>query len=427
MPPSRLTESLMPMPRLQFASSLSRLVNTADAVREATASLRLQLQGAPDLVVVFLSNHHKEKAQEIIDLIFHELEPGTLIGCNAEGIIGESAEIEGAHAISLFAGVMPEVELTPFHLGEDMYDTLECDHGYSDLWEEIGLPEDDNLRCFLLFGDPYTCPIVEAMDALMTFTEWVPIVGGMASGSGGEGENVLLLHKQVYYEGAVGMTVTGNIGVRTVLSQGCTPIGERALVTRAENDVVYSIGEKTALQYAEEVLERIPEEAQELAQNGLLIGIAMNEYQDDFDRGDFVIRNVLSADPTTGEIVIGDMVEAGQTVQYQVRDAKSADKELRRMLFATAAQEAPAPAGILLISCNGRGVSLFGEPNHDLNCVLNAFPETPLAGIHASGELGPVGGQNFIHGFTASILLFQPLTAIETVAEGVEERDYLPE
>ncbi len=411
------------MSRLQFASAVSQKPQTKDAVREAATSLRRQLLGKPDLVIVFLSTHHKDAAEDIIDLVFRWVQPKTLIGCSAEGIIGDRAEIENSPAIGLFAACLPGVRLNPFYLEDEDYEILDCDGGVMSFWEKLGYPNDEDLRGFLLFGDPFTCPIVEAMEAVMSFTEFAPIVGGMASG-GGEGENVLLLHKTVYTEGAVGVTISGNIGLRTVVSQGCTPVGDRALVTRAEHDIVYTIGDKTALEYAEEVLERMPEETQELAQTGLLIGIAMNEYQTDFDRGDFVIRNVLSANTETGEIMIGDSVEAGQTVQYQVRDAKTADREFRELLKFAASEEAPAPAGILLMSCNGRGTSLFGEPNHDLRCVQEAFPETPIAGIQASGELGPVGVQNFIHGFTASLLIFQPLSSLETVAENVEERDY---
>ena len=124
-------------------------------------------------------------------------------------------------------------------------------------------------------------------------------------------------------------------------------------------------------------------------------------------RGDFLVRNVLGLDRSSGALAITDRVRVGQTVQFHVRDAQTADEDLRALLQQDRATHTRPPAGALLFSCNGRGMRLFPQPDHDAAAVRAAVGDVPLAGLFAQGELGPVGGRNFIHGFTASLALFE--------------------
>jgi len=61
----------------------------------------------------------------------------------------------------------------------------------------------------------------------------------------------------------------------------------------------------------------------------------------------------------------------------------------------------------LLFTCNGRGTRMFSQPHHDAAAIARALGPLPLAGFFAQGEIGPIGRQNFVHGFTASIALFE--------------------
>jgi small ligand-binding sensory domain FIST len=200
--------------------------------------------------------------------------------------------------------------------------------------------------------------------------------------------------------------LSGAVRVQTVVSQGCRPIGKHFVITRAEQNVIYELGGKPAVIQLHEVLVTLPTREQELVRRGLHLGRAVTEYQDRFGQGDFLVRNVLGIDPDSGAVVVNDFVRVGQTVKFHIRDSQTADADLRQLLAAR--QQAGAnPLGVLLFSCNGRGTRMFPEPHHDAAAIAKAFGSVPLAGFFAAGELGPVGGKNFVHGFTASIALVE--------------------
>jgi small ligand-binding sensory domain FIST len=235
----------------------------------------------------------------------------------------------------------------------------------------------------------------------------MPVIGGMASGSHAPGQNRLVLDGDVVNEGAVAVELDGPLTVRTVVSQGCRPIGRTAIVTKVERNVIRELGRRPALEVLRELFESLPEDDQELVQQGLHIGRVINEYQDKFRRGDFLVRNVIGADEEGG-IAITDVVRVGQTVQFHVRDADTADEDLRSLLIQERqARPGARIGGALLFSCNGRGSRLFAEPHHDVATIHDLLGPVPVAGFFAMGEIGPVGGQNFVHGYTASIALFE--------------------
>ena len=161
------------------------------------------------------------------------------------------------------------------------------------------------------------------------------------------------------------------------------------------------------------------------ASGGLLLGRVINEYKERFGRADFLIRALLGAEPEHGAIAVADLVRTGQTVQFFMRDAQTASQDLAMLLDAQRMHEAPGAA--LLISCTGRGSRLFGSPSHDAGSLARAFGHepsaerkakggfeilaesspVPTAGFFASGEIGPVGRDSYLHGHSACIALFR--------------------
>lgn len=397
--------------KIQFASAISRRVDTDEATQELIASLRRQLPGGMDLLVLFFSSEHQENAAHLGYQLRRALNPRVLIGCGAESIIGGDQEVEREPAISALAASLPHVVLTPFQVGYVEWEyVLDGDAHY--LRKRAGIrrntvPGDyDETRAFLVLGDPFTTPIDELLRALDLLGDGAPTIGGMASGGDEPGRNVLLLNDQTYDDGIVGIHIAGPIRVDAVVSQGCRAVGETLLVTRAEEQVIYTLGGKPSLVIAQDILSRLSPKEQEQVQNGsLFLGIVTNEYQESFRRGDFLIRTVLGFDPDSGAIVVTDEVRAGQTVQFHIQDANTADEDLRLLLARSVEHDTP-PLGALLFTCNGRGLRMFDSPNHDARTVLESMPETPLAGFFAAGEIGPVGGKSHIHGHTASIALF---------------------
>jgi small ligand-binding sensory domain FIST len=207
--------------------------------------------------------------------------------------------------------------------------------------------------------------------------------------------------------GAVGVALPGNVGVVALVSQGCRPIGQVLTVTRSAGNVISELAGKPPLQRVQELYASLPEHDRELMAEGLLVGRVIDEYKTDFQRGDFLVRGVIGADPDSGAIAVGDAVAAGETIQFHVRDEASADEDLRTTLNVARAKVGDhRVAGGLLFTCNGRGSRMFSTPDHDAALVASELDDPPIAGFFCAGELGPVGSKNFLHGFTASMALF---------------------
>ena len=397
---------------MQFASAISRNENTALAARELSESVRRQLRGDIDLLVVFFSIDHREKAERLTKTLRRELAPNVLLGCTCGSVLGGEREIEGEPAISVLAATLPDVDITPFRVDMEEMEYLLDDTEEGELAERLEVDEPGEIchgtRAYIVFADPYTTPIVDWLAATDGLTPLAPTIGGMASGISGPGECVLALDGELYDQGLVGVRLGGDLEVETIVNHACRPIGETLLVTQADGNRLDTLGGIPALEVAQRLVGSLPEHEQELAQRGLYIGVVIDEYQPEFGRGDFVVRGVLSGDDETGALVIGDEVRIGQTVQFHVQDPEAAHHDFRCQLQKVACNET-APAGGLLITSSGRGIDLFDMPSHDVRCILEAVPETPLAGFFADGEFGQVGISSLMHCFTASMMLFRPM------------------
>lgn len=396
---------------MNCAASLSRQSDSRSAAVEAAEQIVSRLSnGSPDLTCVFISHDHVDSLDEIVAILTEKLGSRVTVGCTGETIIGGGEEIESGPALSVWCASLPGTELIPFRA------TLE---ETPEGWVCIGLPEiDDELKSkassLLLLGEPFSFDPRVIIERLAEELPELPIVGGMASGGGNAGDNRLVLAVRdaganpeiVVSDGAVGVILCGGSQLRTVVSQGCKPIGKPFIVTKAERNVVYELGGKPPLAQLQEFFGDLSAGDQALVRKGLHLGMAMSEYRDQFGLGDFLISNVIGVDPEKGFLAIGNMVRVGQTVQFHVRDADTADAELRDMLERERDARDASPQGMLLFSCNGRGTRLFPEPNHDAAALQSILGEIPVAGFFAQGELGPVAGKNYVHGYTASVAIF---------------------
>jgi len=379
---------------MRCAAALSTVRNSQAAVREVSDRLADAFQGEPaDLALVFASMHHADTLGQVgVELTSRGLGRHVL-GCTGETIIGEGSEVEGEPALSVWAIQLPGADLNPIRI----------DPGSDGLDLVVG----SKAQAALILGDPFTFAPDPWLQKLQTVAPGLKVMGGMASGSQVPRENRLVLDGQVFEEGAVAMALGGRLNVRTLVSQGCRPIGRPMIITRADRNLIRELGRRPSLEVLRELFDELPENDQELVQSGLHIGRVINEYQEDFRRGDFLVRNVMGADDT-GAIAITDLVRVGQTVQFHVRDAETADEDLRSLVETERIDHPRARVlGALLFSCNGRGTRLFSEPDHDVGVLREGFGPIPVAGFFAMGEIGPIGGQNFVHGYTASVVLFE--------------------
>jgi len=380
--------------RTTFASALSQHPIATHAVGEAAGEVLEQLQGEDaDLVVCFVSPHHVGVLEDVAGALRSLLEPRVLIGGTAVSIIGGPREVEERPALAVFAARLPGSTLHPLALRVEETPDGAALVGWPD--ELDSLPD-----TLLLFADPFTFPVDAFLARCNADVPDLRIIGGLASAAARPGGNRLVLDEQIVADGAVGVLVEG-IEVKTLVSQGCRPIGRPYVITRAQRNFVEELAGQPALERLQELASTASEDERELLRNGLHMGIVVDEHKADFERGDFLVRNLLGADQESGSLAVGDTVTVGQTVQFHVRDAGAADEDLRELLAGVDADAA------LLFTCNGRGSHLFGGPDHDAGLVEQMLGPIPLAGCFCAGEIGPVGGRNFLHGFTASLALFK--------------------
>ena len=380
---------------MAFAAALSEHPEPTTATGEVVGQILDSIGDSPDAAVLFVTRPHARAIDDIAAAIGRTLAPKALIGTTAVSVVGGHREAEEIPAVSLWAGHMDEVSAVrltaePSEAGERRFDIA-------------GLDADAvaSAHSLIVLPDPYSFPADQLLDDVAATRPDLLVVGGLASAAMGPGGNRLVHDDKIYSDGAVALAIGGETEVTTVVSQGCRPIGAPFAVTSGHGNIINELGGKPALTRLMEIVAKLDEVDRQKVAQGLHLGRVVDEQNETFERGDFLIRGVLQADREAGSIAIGDEIQLGDTVQFQVRDAPSADEDLKALMTDRHAD------GALLFTCNGRGTHMFGVTDHDATVVSEALSAAPLAGMFCAGELGPVGGRSFLHGFTASVALFR--------------------
>jgi small ligand-binding sensory domain FIST len=378
---------------MPFTAALSQHPDVRQAAGEVIGELLERMGADVDLAALFVTADHADALPEVAGAVRTLLRPGTLIGAAASSVVGGAREIEEGPAVVLWAGRLRG----PVHPVR-----LEAVSG-PEGWTFTGLSaipgsHRDDTRHVVLVADPFSFPADAFVEMVGTGMPAWRVIGGLASAATRPGGNRLVLDGGLYTDGAVGVALSTDSPADIVVSQGCRPVGEPMVVTKAERNVVLELAGKPALERLAQLVKGFDDDERSLARRGLHLGWVIDEHKERFERGDFLIRNVLGGNEELGAIVVGDRIDVGTTVQFQVRDASSADEDLRHLL---AGREA---SGALLFTCTGRGSRLFGRPDHDAELV-DGLAAGGTAGMFCAGEIGPVGGRSYLHGFTASVLL----------------------
>jgi small ligand-binding sensory domain FIST len=379
----------------RFGDGLTTGADVIDAAESAITQALAPLHGQhPDLLCVFVSGADPVTVETVGTRAMEISGARTTLGCGAGGVIGAGRGVENVPAVSAFAACLPGVRCTPLRL-----ELVHTPDGPA----VVGMPDrrDDDTVAILL-ADPFTFPAAEFLQRSNAEPTVLPLIGGLASGPRG---SRLFLDGHSVAGGAIGVVLSGAVAIRTIVSQGCRPFGPSMIVTKAEGNVLWELAGMPALAKLEQIVTELSSQERQAVARGLHIGVAMDEYAEEHERGDFLIRGVVGADRQQGAIVIGDVVEVGRTVRFQVRDASAADQDLKELFTRFRAESGPV-GGALLFSCNGRGKVMFPSADHDVLAVRSGLDTTGVAGFFAAGEIGPVGGRNHLHGFTASILVF---------------------
>jgi len=386
---------------LRFAASMTTTAAVGRAIDELIAGIDGQVTpGMVDVAFLFASAHFEEDLLEVVERVGAALPNSVISGCTAEGTIGVEHEVERSPSISLLAASLQDVIVRPFFLSQadlERADTV-------DAWERLIGVSPESSPAFIAFADPFSVDAHRLLNRLNELFPEAPLIGGMASAGHAPGENRLIAAGEIVREGVVGVSLAGEFRLSTVVSQGCRPIARTFIITRGEHNVIRELSGKPALEQLQTVLAGLSSEDERLARESLFLGRVIDERKQTFTRGDFLIHNLLGADRKTGAIGIGGQARVGATVQFHVRDAQTADEDLHSLLRPHADS---GVCGAMLFGCNGRGRRMWPQPSHDIGVLRQIIGPVPVAGFFCGGEFGPVGGRNFIHGYTASIALFR--------------------
>jgi small ligand-binding sensory domain FIST len=403
--------------QMQWVSTLSTRPSLESALKEVVEQAERSLEGPADLGLIFISSAFASEYSRLMPLLEEMLPMAAIVGCGGGGIIGTNRrgfteEVEGSPAVSLSLARLPGVKVTTFHVSAEELPDLDSP---PDTWVDLlGVPAQEKPQ-FIILADPFSAKINDLLQGLDYAYPGAPKVGGLAGGDGTRGA-ALFCNYRLYREGTVGVALSGNIVLETIVAQGCRPIGRPYRVTEGERNILLKLEEQTddlgsagaersPLESLRELVQTLSEEDRELAQHSLFVGIVSDEFKLRLEPGDFLIRNLLGVDPKVGAIAIGDRVRPGQRIQFHLRDARTSAEDLEILLsrYQRSAEYSgrSRSAGALMFSCLGRGEGLYGEPNFDSRLFSKYFNNIPLSGFFCNGEIGPVGDSTFLHGYTS--------------------------
>ncbi|MBW4524374.1 MAG: FIST C-terminal domain-containing protein [Phormidium tanganyikae FI6-MK23] len=408
-----------PLNSMRWASALSTRPFLEAAVEEVVSQAQAILQASADLGFVFISSAFASEYSRLLPLLRDKLPGVSIVGCSGGGIVGmtqrgKAREVEEEPALSLVLAHLPEVQIKPFYVSASDLPDLDSP---PDTWTDlIGVSPAESPNFVLLADLPRVNDLLQGLDFAYP---GAAKVGGLASsGMLGSGATGLFCDDRFYREGAVGVALSGNIVLDTIVAQGCRPIGQPYWVTEGERNILLAMQEddgsglpsdrcavnRSPLEQLQDLVQNLNEDDRQLAQqNHIFIGVAQNGFKQTLEPGDFLIRNLLGVDPRVGAIAIGDLIRPGQRIQFHLRDAETSGEDLDLLLrrYVQASQSNPSAIGALMFSCLGRGEGLYGEPNFDSQLVNEYLEDLPIAGFFCNGEIGPVGGSTFLHGYTS--------------------------
>ena len=403
---------------IQWANALSTRPSLETAVAEVVDRVQQSLRADPHLGLVFISSAYASEYSRLMPLLKERLSVPVLIGCGGSGIIGMNAqgepqELEGEPALSLSLAHLPDVSVHAFYIPTDNLPDLDSPPS---AWVElVGVPPQEQPQ-FILLAQPFTAGVNDLLQGLDFAYPGSIKVGGLASASAMGAPSGLFCNYKLYRDGIVGVALSGNIVIETIVAQGCRPIGQTYQVTLCERNILLELAEQDGtklttdetqsrppLEILRDLIQSLSEADRQLAQHSLFVGVARDEFKQQLGHGDFLIRNLLGVDPRVGAIAIGDRVRPGQRIQFHLRDARTSEEDLELLLQRYRKQESHATdaAGALMFSCLGRGERLYGKPDFDSKLFRRYLKTIPMSGFFCNGEIGPVGGSTFLHGYTS--------------------------
>jgi len=267
----------------------------------------------------------------------------------------------------------------------------------------------------LVHADPGLADIEGLIRELSGKVEAGYLFGGLSSG---DVPPLPQIASQTFTGGMSGVAFASNVGIRTRVTQGCSPLASDHLITACEGNLITTLDDEPALDTlltdldvsaeirtsrdGETLLDALP--AARL-RNGLFAGIASANVQRGFGFADYRVRNVVGIDPLNRLVAIAEQPEVGERLIFCTRDARAARRDLIRMtteLREEIESEGHTIRGGIYVSCVARGEALFGDAGHEMALIEANLGAFPLVGFYANGEIA----RDTLYGYTGVLTLF---------------------
>lgn len=394
---------------MQWISASATDALLATAIARASDQLLAACHGQePDLVLAFISAEHQSDFTTLPALLRRDFDSSLLMGCISAHVIAEQGALEGQPAVSLMGALLPDVQLHAAHLEQSQLPPLYAERS---LWDHVlRMPGSVDPQCMLLLADPYTFITEPLLAALDRHYPAAIKLGGLVSGTEQPEQPCLMLNEHIYHSGALSLALSGNLQVDTLVAQGCRPIGEPMFANATHDNLILQLDGRIPRELLTELYQRLSRADRKLFTDALFMGVAMQSTSEHYQAGDFLIRTLLGLDPDSGALLINARVPAHSVVQLHLRDAETSSQELQQQLEQYQQQHPAPPAGVLLFTCVGRGIEFFGTPDHDSLAFKQLVGDIPTAGFFCNGEIGPVAGHTYLHGYTSVFAIFRSKT-----------------
>ncbi|NQZ58524.1 MAG: FIST C-terminal domain-containing protein [Lentisphaeraceae bacterium] len=389
---------------MKWSSFLTREEKFNVAMEALINEIQTEFSEQPDIFFVYFSSYYQVFADEISAGLKKAFNGTKVAGCIAGTVLFAGDELSNTPAIAVMAAHLPNCKIQTKAVD---LKKMPCLDSSPRKWRDfIGMTKESNQTHFI-FSDPFT----EGFETLIQGIDYAyssTVLGAFSSGIEDQSDQALVCEEQIIQSGAVIVSISGDLQIVPLVTQGCQPVGENLKITSCSDVVLEKIDDQDPITYLRDLSPHLNETERELLQKSLFLGVEMDCFKAEHASGDFLIRNIRGVDADSGALVVGEHLHNGQVVRFHIRDKQIGSAELNKQISYYAGEFSERKChGVMAFSCLGR-VKTDEEqiPDGELLAKITS-DDIPVCGFFGNGEFGPVGGTTYIHGYTvAAALIF---------------------
>ena len=373
------------------------------AAEEATAKAMAQAGSAQaDCVLVFFTVDHVRDCGKLLSVIRRLAGTERIVGCSGAGILTDEGEIEGSGGLAVLVLASDSIESRPF-LFHPVRDR-DGEAGAEISRIITGVTAENSLLVLLPDGtNGRPRPLFDRIEEEVGF---LPIVGAGSSESGAQGATFQVCGERVTSNAVAGLWLGGLFESSIGITQGCQPITEPMVITRAEGNFILEIDHRPAFESLAAILKGPLLTDLRRALAFVFIGLPADPRHNSIAAGRYLVRNIVGLDPEKGILAVAEEVFEGEQMVFTLRDPQRAREDLKQMLGRQSKNLAgKRPRLGLYFNCCARGTSLYGIPGIDTAYIRQTLGDFPLIGFFGNFELAPLEQRNHLLAYTGVLAL----------------------